>query len=540
MESPRRGALLIFVILALSALFGGLIGPSLKATAAGADDLQDSIKSFARVLTIVQQNYAEPIDVGKLVYDGAIPGMLHMLDPHSYFFDPKQFAKLMEDQRGNYFGVGMRIAPEGDHTVVLSPMIDSPAFHAGIKPGDVITKVDGTPIAGLDSTKVADMLKGPRGTVVTITLSRVGWDKPVVVNVTRDEIPQPALDYAGLLKPGIGYAHLTTFAAEDAAAQLSAAMKKMDFAHLDGFVLDLRGNPGGLITQAIDVSDMFLDKNQLVVSHKGRASSEHRYYAIDGTGGYGVPVVVLMNGGSASASEIVAGAIQDHDRGLITGTQSFGKGLVQTQMPLADGTAMLLTTAHYYTPSGRLIQRDYKDISLYDYEFNPKPPKNPEVKLTDSGRKVLGGGGITPDVQDPAPKLDPFQELLYARNVFYPFDIGVGEFTRYFMGKRPDVTKNFEVDDAVLKQFYAYLDQEKIHYTPEEISKNLDWLKTQIKREAFTYTFNVDAGAHVEVENDPQVAKAVELLPQAKALYIDAKKIVAERIASQSQLQPRN
>ncbi|HEV2299497.1 MAG TPA: S41 family peptidase [Candidatus Acidoferrales bacterium] len=539
MESPKRGALLIFTILALSAIIGGLVGPSLKATAAGADDLQDSIKSFARVLTLVQQNYAEPIDVDKLVYDGAIPGALHMLDPHSYFFDPRQFAKLMEDQRGNYYGVGMRIAPEGDHTVVLSPMMDSPAGRAGIKPGDVITKIDGTAIAGMDSTKVADMLKGPRGTVVNITLSRVGWDKPVVVNVTRDEIPQPALDYAGLVRPGIGYAHLTTFAAEDSAAQLAAAMKKMDFQHLDGFVLDLRGNPGGLITQAIAVSDMFLDKDQLVVSHKGRASSEHRYYSLRGTGGYSVPIVVLMNGGSASASEIVAGAIQDHDRGLITGTQSFGKGLVQTQMPLSDGTAMLLTTAHYFTPSGRLIQRDYKDISLYDYEYSPKPPANPEVKLTDSGRKVLGGGGITPDVPDAAPRFDSFQELLYARNVFYPFDVGVGEFTRYFMGKRPTITKDFDVDDAVLKQFYAFLDQEKIHYTPEEISKNLDWLKGQIKREVFTSAFNVDAGARISVENDAQVSKAVELLPQAKALYVDAKKIVAERMAAQPQLQPR-
>ena len=171
MESPRRGALLIFVILALSALFGGLIGPSLKATAAGADDLQDSIKSFARVLTIVQQNYAEPIDVGKLVYDGAIPGMLHMLDPHSYFFDPKQFAKLMEDQRGNYFGVGMRIAPEGNHTVVLSPMIDSPAFHAGIKPGDVITKVDGTPIADV-SALATTLTKYQPGQRITVAIRR--------------------------------------------------------------------------------------------------------------------------------------------------------------------------------------------------------------------------------------------------------------------------------------------------------------------------------------------------------------------------------
>ena len=418
-------------------------------------------------------------------------------------------------------------------------MVGAPADRAGIKPGDIVTAVDGKPCAGLNGTQIADMLKGPKGTVVTITLSRVGWDKPIVVNVERDEIPQPGLEYAGLLKPGIGYAHLTSFSPETSAAELTAAVKKMDFQHLDGFILDLRGNPGGLLTQAVGVSELFLDKDQLVVSHKGRASTERRYYALHGTGGYQVPIVVLIDGGSASASEIVAGAIQDHDRGLVAGVQSFGKGLVQSQMILSDGTAMLLTTAHYYTPSGRLIQRDYKDISLYDYEYSRKPPKDPEVKLTDSGRKVLGGGGITPDVEDPAPKLDPFEQLLYARNVLYPFDVGVGEFTRYFMGKRPTITKNFTVDDAVMKQFLAYLDQEHFHYTPDEIQTNLDWLKDRIRREVFTSALGVDAGYRIEAEEDPQVAKAVDLIPQAKALYQNAKKIVAERMASQQQLQPR-
>jgi carboxyl-terminal processing protease len=538
MESSRRGALLVFAVLALSAIFGGLVGPSLKATAAGADDLQDSIKSFARVLTIVQQNYAEPVDTSKLIYDGAIPKMLHVLDPHTYFFDPKQFALLMEEQRGNYYGVGMRIAQEENHTVVLSPMEGSPADRAGIKAGDIVTAVDGKSCQGLDSTKVADLLKGPKGTVVTITLSRVGWDKPIVVNVTRQEIAQPALQYAGLLKPGIGYAHLTTFSAEDTAAELSAALKKMDFSHLDGFILDLRGNPGGLLSQAVGVSNLFLNKDQLVVSQKGRASPERRYYAMSGTGGYGVPIVVLMDGLSASASEIVAGAMQDHDRALIAGVQSFGKGLVQTQLPLSDGTAMLLTTAHYYTPSGRLIQRPYKDMSLYDYEYGRQTSKNPEVRLTDSGRKVLGGGGITPDVQDPAPKLDPFQQLLYTRNVFFPSDYGVGLFTRYFMGQRPAITRDFTVDDSVMKQFYAYLSKENIRYTPQEIRDNLDWIKDQIKREVFTSALGLHAGFRVEVEDDPQIQKAIELIPQAKALYVNAQKIVAERMAAQSSLQP--
>jgi carboxyl-terminal processing protease len=346
-----------------------------------------------------------------------------------------------------------------------------------------------------------------------------------------------------MLKPGVGYVHVVGFSSETTDSDLNAALKKLDYSHLDGLILDLRGNPGGLLMQAVGMSDLFLSKDQLVVSHKGRNSSERRYYALRGNTGNDIPVVVLVNGGSASASEIVAGALQDHDRALVTGERSFGKGLVQTQFPLSDNTMLLLTTARYYTPSGRLIQRDYKDVSLYDYEYNRQPNKEPEVKLTDSGRKVYGGGGITPDIPDPAPKLDPFQQLLYGRGVFFPADpffvtsqpIGVGDFTRYFMGTHPTVTKDFTVDDAVMKEFLGFLDQQHIKYTPELISANLDWIKNHIKREAFTYALGIPAGYKVAVDDDAQVLKAEELIPQAKALYDNAKKIVAERQAAEEQ-----
>ncbi len=543
MESPKRGAFLLAIILIIAAILGGLYGPSLKATAAGATDLQQSVHSFAQVLSIVQQNYADPIDTNKVVYDGAIPGMLHVLDPHSNFFDPKQWALMMEEQRGDYYGVGMRIVPDGNHVEVVSPFPGSPAEKAGIKPGDFITAVDGKDCSGFSTTQVADILKGPKGTVVTITLHREGWPKPIVVNVVRAEIPQSAVAFATLLAPGIGYVDVTGFSAETTDSDFAAALKKLDYPHLDGLILDLRGNPGGLLMQAIGMSDMFLAKDQLVVSHKGRASPERRYYALHGNDGHDVPVVVLINGGSASASEIVSGALQDHDRALIAGQRSFGKGLVQTQFPLSDGTALLLTTARYYTPSGRLIQRDYKNVSLYDYEYNRQPNKNQQVKLTDSGRKVYGGGGITPDVADPAPKPDPFQELLYGRGVFYPSDpyfvssspVGVGDFTRYYMGTRPTITKDFKVDDAVMKQFLAFLDKEHIRYTHDQIAANSDWIKDHIKREVFTYALGLPAGYKVAVDTDPQVQKAETLIPQAKALYQNAMKIVAERQAAEQQ-----
>ncbi len=543
-ESSKRGALLLALVLIAAAILGGLYGPSLKATASGAPDLPDSLKTFAQVLSIVQQNYAEPIDTNKVVYDGAIPGMLEVLDPHSHFFDPQDWSLQMEQQRGNYYGVGMTIVPIENHVEVVSPFPGSPADKAGIKPGDLIVKVDGKDTTDLGSPQIADMLKGPRGTIVSITLDREGTPKPITVAVMRDEIPQSAVEFATLLRPGIGYVHVSGFTSENTDADLAAALKKLDYPHLDGLILDLRGNPGGLLTQAIGMADMFLAKDQLVVSHKGRESPERRYYALTGNSGYNVPVVVLINGGSASASEIVTGALQDHDRALVAGTRSFGKGLVQTQLQTDNNTSLWLTTARYYTPSGRLIQRDYSNVSIYDYEMDRHPNKEQEVRLTDSGRKVYGGGGITPDVEDAPPSPTPFQLLLYSRNVIFPYappyfssaqsePNGVGDFTRYFMGTHPTVTKDFTVSDAVMSKFLGFLDREGIKYTQQEISKDSDWIKEHIQREALTYALGLPAGLAVSIDNDPQVQKAEDLIPQARALYANARKVVAERRAAE-------
>ena len=246
---------------------------------------------------------------------------------------------------------------------------------------------------------------------------------PIVFTVVRDEIPRHDVDPPILVRPGVGYIRITGFN-ETVGEDLVADFHEMNPNSLNGLILDLRGNPGGVLNSAIDVDDMLLDKNQLIVSQRGRVSPNHAYYALHGNGGVRVPLVVLMNGGSASASEIVAGAIQDHDRGLILGERSFGKGLVQSVAGLSEGTGLALTTAHYYTPSGRLIQRNYKDVSFFDYEYNRQATiKQTEVKLTDSGRKVFGGGGITPDVDYAAVKLNDFQQLLLGRGVFYQADV---------------------------------------------------------------------------------------------------------------------
>src|SRR5690349_11888 len=530
MKRERRGALVVLGVLVLSAVLGGIYGPSVRATASGSTDLQESIKSFTKVLSVVQQEYALPVDTDHALYDGAIPGMLRVLDPHSTFFDPRQYALLREDQRGKYYGVGMNVGPQENHTVVLAPMPGSPAAKAGIRPGDIIHSVDGKPCDGLTTSEVADLLKGPKGTVVHVGMVREGYAQPLAFTITRDEIPKHSVEVAFQIRPGIGYVRLSAFN-EETDSELAAALKQLEFANLDGLILDLRGNPGGLLNEAVSVSDMFLDKNQLIVSHHGRASQERRYYAVRGNRGVQVPLVVLVNGGSASASEILSGAIQDHDRGLVVGEQTFGKGLVQSVTPLSENTGLALTTARYYTPSGRLIQRDYKGVSLYDYLYNHKNPKPNEVKLTDSGRQVYGGDGITPDVVVAPSKPNDFQEALLRRDVFFPFEGSVGGFTTYFLGTKPQLTKDFEVNEPVLALFRRYLDKENIHYTEADMAANSDWIKREIKKEAFISVFGLPTGDEVELEHDPLVEKAVDSLPQARALYENVRRVLAQRIA---------
>jgi len=277
------------------------------------------------------------------------------------------------------------------------------------------------------------------------------------------------------------------------------------------------------------VADKFLKRGQLIVSHHGRASAEKRYIAQHGNGGKDYPIVVLVNRSTASAAEIVSGAIQDHDRGLIVGEVTFGKGLVQTVYPLSENTGLALTTARYYTPSGRLIQRDYSNVSLYDYYYNRDSVDNPnnanrEVKLTDSGRTVYGGGGITPDVTVPPVKSNHFEDTLLQHYAFFNFA------KRYVVNHHP--TKSFEVDDATMVDFRKSLDEANVPYTESEILDNNDWLRSNIKTEIFIDAFGQDEGLKVRAESDPMVVKGLELLPQAKALADNAKKIVAEHNAA--------
>src|SRR5690242_8103322 len=408
LRSSRRSLFLVsFIILGcgfLGLLYGQKAG---TAPPSGDGDIRDSLRSFNQIYAVVEQNYAEPVNPDKAIYNGAIPGMLHALDPHSNFFDPKSYSLLREEQRGKYYGVGMTVGPRNNKIIVIAPFVGTPAYRAGIRPGDIITAVDGKPTDNMSTTDVAELLKGPRGTTVRITILREGTEKPIDFSVIRDEIPRYSVDLHFLIKPGIGYMHVSQFQ-ETTDHEVGEALE--GFGQINGLVLDLRQNPGGLLSEGVGVADKFLKKGQVIVSHHGRSSPEKVYRASHGST-QNFPVVVLVNRGTASAAEIVAGAIQDHDRGLILGENTFGKGLVQTVYPLSENTGLALTTAKYYTPSGRLIQRDYTGVSLYAYYYNHDADSNNgnrEVKLTDSGRTVYGGGGITPDVKIATPKGNAF------------------------------------------------------------------------------------------------------------------------------------
>jgi carboxyl-terminal processing protease len=530
-DSKGRSFILAGAVLLASAIFGGLYGTTARATANDADEFSNSIRTFTRVLAIVQQNYAEPVDTDKAIYNCAIPGMLRVLDPHSVFFDARAYALAQEDQHGKYYGVGMQVAPRENHTVVMAPFVGSPAYKAGIRPGDIVVSVDGKPCDGLTTTEVADLLKGPKGTTVHISIGREGSAEPIEYTITRDEIPRHGVDNPVMVRPGIGYIRVAGFN-ETTGRELADGLRTLGYPNLKGMIVDLRNNPGGILNEGVEVADMFLDKNELIVSHRGRASAERRYYALHGNGA-NVPLVVLLNNNSASASEIVAGAIQDHDRGLIVGETSFGKGLVQNVYRLNEGTGLALTTARYYTPSGRLIQRDYKAMSLWDYHYSRKVADEPtEIKLTDGGRQVTGGGGITPDVVVAEPKLTPFQTTLLRARIFLPFEIGVGDFATYYLAEKPVITKDFAVDDAVMADFRKFLDKQKISFTEADIAENLDWIKRKIKRELFISVYGLEEGYKVELENDVQLQKAIEVMPQARALYDNARKLTAQRTAA--------
>lgn len=528
MPQRPRSLLYFAFIVALCSLMGGLYGPRLQvAAAANEDEIRNSLKAFTRAYNVVEDNFATPLNPDKAVYKGAIPGMLRTLDPHSNFFDPRDFRAMREDQRGRYYGTGMSVSPRGGQIVVIVPFPGSPALKAGIRRGDAITSVNGKSTAGLSTSQVADMLKGPRGTRVAIVVTRDGVEKPLDFTLVRDEIPHKSVQDAVWVKPGIAYIAVQSFTSEATSAELDANLKRLGENNIEGLVLDLRENPGGLVNEGVAVADKFLRKGQEIVSHYGRQSPRKTYVARHGNGGHNYPIVVLVNRDSASAAEIVSGALQDHDRAWIMGENTFGKGLVQSVLALSENTGMTLTTAKYYTPSGRLIQRDYSHTSFFDY-YNHKDldSKNlHDVKMTDAGRTVYGGGGISPDEKYSPPKYDSFETRLLVKFAFFNFS------RRYFGEHDTKLPANWSPDRAMLAAFRDFLKKDGIPFTDAEFTQDSDWVAQSLRKEMYVTAFGADEAARITVESDPMVQKAVDSMPKAMALLKSANRVIVQRMA---------
>jgi len=530
----RRALFSVVLFFAVCAVVGNVLQRKVGAqSSADESQLRDSLKTFTDVYSIVEQNYAEPITGEKAdiaIYDGAIPGMLRILDPHSNFYDPKAYAKMREDQHGRYYGVGMTIQQQNGKVYVVFPFEGTPSFRAGIRPADVISAIDGKPTDGQTSDLVAKQLKGPKGTHVQVTMVREGEAKPLVFDLMRDEIPNPSVDLKYEIRPGIGYIHLKQFQ-ETTAQEVNEGIDS--FGDLKGLVLDLRGNPGGLLSQAVEVCDHLLGKGQGIVSQRGRAYPDQNYAATRGNNGKTFPIVVLVNRNTASAAEIVSGALQDHDRALIVGETTFGKGLVQTVYNLNENTGLALTTYHYYTPSGRLIQRNYTGVSLYDYYYNhagaqPADTTNREVKLTDAGRTVYGGGGITPDEKVETPKSNKFQDSLLYKQIFF-------HYAAHYFATHPAVDRNFQADDAVMADFKQFLTSKEIVWTEKDLSEVKDWLKVKIKDSIVTSQFGQLQGLRIMADWDPMIQKALTFLPEAQALEDNAHKVLTQKAMARNE-----
>jgi carboxyl-terminal processing protease len=530
MARKRRSLFVLFFIILACSILGGVYGPrvTVASAASDSDDIERSLKSFTKVYDLVEQNFADPVNPDKGIYNGAIPGMLRTLDPHSNFFDPRAYALLREDQKGHYYGVGMTVGARSGKTMVMSPFPGSPAYKSGLRPGDVIIQVNDKPTDQLNTSEIADLLKGPRGTMVKIVVMREGSAEPITFNVMRDQISRNSVQDAFWIKPGIAYIDIDQFT-ETTGRELEDALKKLGEANIRGLILDLRSNPGGLLTEGVAVADKFLQKGQLIVSHRGRASAEKPYIAKNGNHGRNYPIVVLVNRMSASAAEIVAGALQDHDRGWVVGETTFGKGLVQTVYPLAENTGLALTTAHFYTPSGRLIQRDYTNKSFFDYYYHKDDnARNPlDVKMTDSGRTVYGGGGITPDEKYNAPKPDSLQAQMIRKYAFF-------NFTKYYFSVHDiKLPKSWAPEAETLTEFHDWMMKNGIEFKEAEFTQDTDWIKRMLKQEIYLTAFNLDESRRTGIEMDPEVAQAMDALPKAKALLDTAHRIIVQRLSTQ-------
>lgn len=510
----------------VSALVGGLLGRSALAT----DTRQQDYRTFSEALDAVQANYIDKVDSARLVYS-AVEGMLQTLDPHSSFMDPDLYRRMRERQEGRYYGLGITIVPVNGDITVVSLFEGSPAYRKGIRRGDIIARIEGDDAKGWSSDDAVKRLRGPKGTTVRISLKRPGYHELIEVEVPRDEINIPTIPAYFMADGETGYVRLQDFA-ENTDRDLDAALQDLLRQGMKRLLLDLRGNPGGPLDQAIRVSNNFLPRGSLIVSTRGRVQNSDKDYVATETGAFTtMPIVALVNRNSASASEIVSGALQDHDRALIVGETTFGKALVQSVYTISEQAGLALTTARYYTPSKRMIQRpwdgtfdEYLSYTLKQQEPN-RPHKPSELRYTAGGRKVYSGGGIEPDrrLDGPIEGFDPspFGRLVYNRQLFASFAerfAAEGDTRIAPTPGQPRVAKGFAVDDRMLRDFKQFIREQKLKVDEEAFAKDESFLRAMIHYDIDLALFGVSEARRNLIGSDPQAQFALHLFPEAAAL----------------------
>jgi carboxyl-terminal processing protease len=512
----------------LSALLGGYFGGNLLARQ---DEVSQQYRVFDAALAAIDKEYVDAVPSDRLVYS-AIDGLLKTLDPHSSFFDPKSYAQMRERQEGRYYGLGIQIQVIDRDITVMSIFEGSPAYRKGLRRGDVIARIEGEDAKGWTSEQAVTKLKGPKGTKVNISIKRRGYDKLIDLEVERDEVNIVTVRGAFMIDDETGYIKLGDFS-ETSNDEVGAGLKKLTEAGMKRLVFDLRDNPGGPLDQAIKIANRFLPRGDMIVYTRGRiSSSEHDYRALQQGDYTRLPMIVLVNRSSASASEIVTGALQDHDRALVVGETTFGKALVQSVYPISGGAGLALTTGRYFTPSGRMIQRpwdgafdEYLTYSLRD-QTGAREHSSAQMKLTDAGRKVYSGGGIEPDkfVAGPVEGFNPsrFSRLLIASGAFADFADrytaeGDTRFSQANQTLKP-IAKGFTVTDAMLAEFKASLKADRVRMDADAFARDENFIRAMIRFDIDQSLFGVTEARKHLITQDPQAQFALGQFPDAVKL----------------------
>ena len=527
MRRLRPLPVVVFAVL-VSALVGGLFGGRALAV-----DERRSIhdQTFTAALGAIQSSYPSEVNSDRLVY-GAIRGMLATLDPHSSFFDPREYAAMRERQEGRYYGLGITISAIDGQIVAQGVFEGSPAYRQGVRRGDAIAKIDGEDAKGWTTEQAMKKLRGQKGTKVRIDLRRRGYEQLIQLEVTRDEVHILTVPAYFMLDQTTGYVQMRDFG-ENTDREVNAALRDLTKKGMQRLLLDIRNNPGGPLDQAIKVANEFLPRGKMIVYTRGRVSNSDQDYRSAEDGEFtSVPIVVLINRSSASAAEIVSGALQDHDRAYLVGETTFGKALVQSVYKIAGNAGLALTTAHYYTPSDRLIQRPW-DASFDEYlsyaakEQDASKPHNPsDLRKTEAGRPVYSGGGIEPDrhVAGPTEGFNPtpFGRMLWARQAFANYALkysaeGDTRITQAATGRR-SIRPNFTVDDAMVADFRDYLKTERFKIDEAVFTKDLAFIRAMIRHEIDLALFGMSEARRHLLEVDPQAQLALTLFGEAQRL----------------------